>query len=241
MKIPTMTQQVLRQSLIFEVMEPTMYRPTIDIIWEALGSASSVDISGIDGITMTFLEGTVSAQATAMTAYMSKVLQTSGTCLTINYYDITAHLDGSAAGSPIETTTHTWSTGPENEQQLPEEIACCFSYRADYGSAPEFGPGKTRPRASLRGRFYLGPFGILAAGENSNDAFAWKSTFLTDALYAFNGLLGGYVSGSHQDQPVQWSRKTATVSHITEYAINNLPDRRARRELKAPNLSWISV
>lgn len=82
-------------------------------------------------------------------------LRTTDGCL-MRWYDITTHLNGSAAGPPVYENTWTLGGSPDN-LGLPEEVAVCLSFHGDFGVTPEFGPGDARQRSRKRGRVYIGP------------------------------------------------------------------------------------
>ena len=104
--------------------------------------------------------------------------------------------------------------------------------RADYGSTIEHGPtstsipssdaaqdqgapathtGKTRPRASLRGRVFIGP---LTAGvpDSNGHVTASAATVVQDA---FDDLVGALSALANSTTIVVWSRATASVAAVT--------------------------
>jgi len=64
-------------------------------------------------------------------------------------------------------TTYTYSvTGIGASTSSPQETCLCLSFYADMTGIPEFGPS-SRPRASRRGRVFLGP---LSQGAQNTDS-----------------------------------------------------------------------
>lgn len=114
---------------------------------------------------------------TAVNNWLAAPLSRAAGKAQLRFYDITNNLTGTRHGSPYRT--HLWQLGGvQSSSQLPSEVAIALSYRADYGSASEFGPGvgpkggPLRPRARRRGRLYVGP---LTATCQAQDAVTFRS------------------------------------------------------------------
>lgn len=71
----------------------------------------------------------------------------------IKLYDI----DEPEPRTPLSVVETAWPDAGSNP--LPEEVACCLSFRGLYASGS--------PPARRRGRVYIGPLGTTAAGELS--------------------------------------------------------------------------
>lgn len=144
-------------------------------------------------------------------------------------YDVTAHLDGSPAGSPVATQAFTAQTQAVTTALLPEGVACCVSYRANYGTDVEFGTG-SRPRARDRNRFYLGPlYGTCLSAEASTHRAQFSSAFITSTLNALNTLALVNVSSVPTWALRTWSRKNASTSVAQTAWIDDRPDYQRRR------------
>ena len=79
---------------------------------------------------------------------------------------------GSGMGPPVSTTTATpWSI--TSSSGLPAEVSIALSYHADYHSIPEHA-GNLRPRASYRGRVFI--------GELSTSVISTASTGVKETL-----------------------------------------------------------
>lgn len=95
------------------------------------------------------LAGTV-----ALNTFIGNSRTTSTNPPTVTFYAVPA--TRGALGAPVGAST--WTPSTWGSDGLPAEVSACLSFRADYGTAVEFGPGRaTRPRARLRNRIYLGP------------------------------------------------------------------------------------
>jgi hypothetical protein len=167
----------------------------------------------------------------------------------INYTDVTAHLDGSNAGPPFRTDLATLTTA-SSASDSPGQVCACVAYRADYGTAIEKGPmedlptpddaqdygappthpGRTRPRARYRSRFFLGPLctglpiATLGGGLNT--------TFKNDLGIAMTTLLQTWNSGTaNQFNCVVWSKADAMVRSAKYYFVNeNCASQRRRAD-----------
>jgi hypothetical protein len=101
-------------------------------------------------------------------------------------YDLTDHLDGSDTSGPVAQGTWTVptisTTGP-----WPEGSSVCLSFRADYGTDPEFVRDPVthkvthRPRANKRNRMYI-PINAGCATTNTNNASQVNPTMASDLL-----------------------------------------------------------
>lgn len=160
--------------------------------------------------------------------YLATVLDRDPGGITYEIYDITAHLDGSAAGAPVHVETQQLGSTLSG-QDLPEGLAACVNYRASYGTDVEFGPG-TRPRARDRNRTYVGPL--------NNDTITWDSTtgaaimlpvFRGDCLLAMHDLALDFMADGHAAQLAVWSRKSASTKEVVETFMDDRFDYQRRR------------
>jgi hypothetical protein len=141
----------------------------------------------------------------------------------IKYYDISAHLDGTAHGSPLRIDQWTIA-GANPVSDLPAELAIAVSYHSAYGSDPEFAAG-SRPRARDRGRIYFGPLGgstmTIDASTNETRVNAAVRTTLSAAAARLM---------AHTDVTWQlWSRKKATIFPVVGGWVDDAFDVQRRR------------
>lgn len=200
--------------------------PSFDTYWQ-LADTTTGSLAAVTTAIELFLNGLAAGQAVAMKDYISTVIDRSANATEIEYYDITTHLAGTPAGSPIDILTFTLAAASSGGQTLPEGCAATLEYRADYGTDVEFGPG-TRPRARDRNRFYLGPLKDTAVGlEALTNRCVWTAQFITDILSAaatlqtpFSGTTGAVV----------WSRKNAAVKFpVAQQLLDDHPTYQRRR------------
>jgi hypothetical protein len=125
-------------------------------------------------------------------------------------------------GVPLETHTMALSS-PGVSTPWPDEVATTISFHSDYTGVPEHGPGATRPRATLRGRIYLGPLNT-AAGEVTTSANE------TRPAAAFLANLKTYLTAFHTAVSwVQWSNKNWEALPVVGGWIDNAFDTQRRR------------
>lgn len=224
-----MTQQVVQARTKFQFLSPLIGGDSFDTTWEALGSSTDVDYSYVQSQITTFLDN--------LSAYAAYSISQATNACSLEIYDITAHLDGSAAGAPVSFENFTWSTGIESSSHpLPEAAAILFGYRAAYGTDPEYGPG-TRPRARDRGRFYIGPLNVNATyPEPSTGRCIWETGAVTAFQTAYSGLLTPG-PGPSSTSMVQWSRANAMVKQIATTWIDDAP-RYQRRRIDPSGLTY---
>lgn len=129
----------------------------------------------------------------AVGAYMSPSLDASGPVNEIAFYNVPAARG--PLGAPF--AMRDWSLTTIGTNPLPEEVASVLGFRDEYGSAPEFGPGRTtRPRARLRGRIFIGPLALTASVTDSTThrtmvAPAFVQSYLASAIeYLYTEMFG---------------------------------------------------
>lgn len=195
-----------------------------------LGSGAS-DFSGIAAL-FTHVEHFYNNAGTGGTnevaKYLGKQLDRGNSHALIQAYDITGHLDGSPHGSPVAQAN--WTLNPAAASStIPSGCAVAVSWRSDYGTDVEFGPG-TRPRSRDRNRVYLGPINSTALTEDGT-TFRCKvnPNFVTDALAALFDL--SLVTAETGDDWVlqTWSRKNAGTKLAVEGFMDDRPDYQRRR------------
>lgn len=197
------------------------------------------DFSGLAPLTTAltaFYNTTTGSMVESVASYMSSEVSPAANAAEIEYYDITSHLNGSPAGSPVAIAnfTMTPSAGSSN---FPAGVAATLSYRADYGTDVEFLPG-SRPRSRDRNRIYIGP---LSAGCTTPDAITKRPhftvQFMNDLLLAFTNL-----SGTHGGWNMRvWTRKGAALKLPTQAYMDNRPDYQRRRSDPTPGTKVTSV
>lgn len=201
---------------------------SFDTYWEQRGTDTNVNLTTVKTRLATFINTTAAGASAAMKAYLGQQIDNGTNVASISIYDITAHLDGSPAGGPIDVSNFTANV-PEVLQPLPQGVAAVISYRADYGSDVEFGAG-SRPRARDRNRFYLGPLNVNAiTTESATGRCRLDVQFMTDITHAVSTLMSITESAGDTTTMVVWSRKNAGVKGITHGWVDQRPGYQRRR------------
>jgi hypothetical protein len=170
---------------------------------------------------------------TRLSADLSSVLSRSA-APTVRHYDVTTHLDGSDAGSPLRIgfldLLGAPGTGTYSGLNLPAEVATCLSFHSAYGSDVEFGVG-SRPRARDRGRVYIGPLNGASINIEGTTHRAIVGTEIRDALIhaaqAMRAALAPDILWC------TWSRKAARVGPVTHCSVDDAFDTQRRRGERA--------
>lgn len=170
----------------------------------------------------------------------------------IDVYDLTGHLDGSPHGSPVGTFADPTGFTIDAGVAIPAEAAACISYTATgYTAAFEHGPevsiqtrdsaddvgapvthlGKSRPRAHLRGRVFLGPLTSAVLGLDTFQNALLAPTYITAVLAAETSMRSAL---SAVAWPLQvWSRVDGAVHAVEGGWMDNRIDVQRRRRIKA--------
>jgi hypothetical protein len=118
-----------------------------------------------------------------------------------------------------------------------------LSFHAGYGTDPEHS-GITRPRASDRGRLYLGPLhtGVIGsvALPNGTQIATIQTPVITVVLNAFSTLFSN-LAGHNWSLSVH-SRKEQLLKAVQYKAMDNSFDTMGRREVEPPGLqTWLFI
>jgi hypothetical protein len=156
-------------------------------------------------------------------AWYSGVISRVANSGTIKVYDVSAHLDGSPAGSPVATGVFTPSA-KLSVNSLPEGLAIAITEQAPYGTDVEFAPG-SRPRARDRGRIYMGPLDATATTTDANGAGVVASSPTTDFLQWIKSIaLKTLTTSANAFWLGVWSRVGGWVKQLAQAYIDNRPD-----------------
>lgn len=218
---------------ILESLDSTVDNASIGLVFDGSGTTSFGGLAPVFTALETFWNSTYLTQSASIAHYISEVMSRSTNASQMEVYDITGHLDGSPHGAPV--AIHNWTLGTtDNTTSYPEGVAATVSFRADYGTDVEFGPG-TRPRARDRNRVYIGPLnGYAFTTDVTTHRCLLDPTFVSNLLKALNGISQTIdLSGGDWNLRV-WSRKNAGVKVPTTGFMDNRPDYQRRRSDPAP-------
>jgi hypothetical protein len=210
---------VLHARVLLGSTVPLVDAPSYDFYFEATGSDVNIDFTAT--ITPTtaikaFFNTAAGGATHAASYYLLSDLDYTTNASKIEYYDVTAHLDGTPSGSPVRIDAFTL-TGGGTGTGIPPGAAICIGYRRDYGTDIEHVAG-TRPRARDRGRVYIGPLNLAASGTADGSV---NSGCQTDMKAQFDALAATQNTGlASQFNLVQWSRKNASVGAVRWYFVD---------------------
>lgn len=170
-----------------------------------------------------FYEGTDALVTTALSRYMGNAIDRSVKPM-CRFYDITGHLSGTPAGSPVAMREFPAALGGSaSAVDLPSECAVVLTMAADFGTDVEFGPG-TRPRARDRARIFLGPLNQTAS--QTVLGIARPADELRTNLAEAGARLARHVGLVDH---VVWSRRGARTKPSTNVWVDDAFDTQRRR------------
>jgi hypothetical protein len=223
-----MPQQVVHARVKFKSTHANMDDPSMDFVLEATGSDVNLDF-GTDTKPQNWIKGFFNdvgpGQTNALCYYIANNISRTNGDSVIEWYDVTAHLNGSSAGSPFRMDTWQLGAGGNFTDYAPG-VCVLGAYRAAYASDMEH-VGATRPRARDRGRLYFGPLNTLAI---ETIAGLVTPAFSTDFAAAIDSHMQTQNSTSaNQFNWVVWSRKAAAVKPAEFYYVDEAATYQRRR------------
>jgi hypothetical protein len=200
---------------------------------DALALANALEAyEGSTGLVQSFYTDTPAGSTTSLNVWLGNCFDRGSNKCQIEYYDISAHLDGSAHGSPILTTQWTLGGAPLSATDLPSEAAVVATIHDVFWGASAVEAGTTRPKSRHAGRLYIGPFCTTAVAMVGNEARVLSN--LTDLiarncrdLIAHAAGIGTATSWSH------WSRTLAATFAVVGGHVDNAFDTQRRRGVAA--------
>lgn len=187
---------------------------------------SAGNMDAISGALANFYN-TVPAGHNAIAGFINESILRTANGVTVKFYDLAAHLDGSPHGSPIGIRTFTLGAMVPGAVAAPREIAAALSFHADFGAAVEFAPG-SRPRSSFRGRVYIGPltqsvWQTEGTTGRVNFTQTFRETLVTQAAALRDAGIGWSV----------WSRRLGQLRDVLVVSVDDAIDVQRRRGEKA--------
>jgi hypothetical protein len=226
------TQQVVKAVCKLKALDPVDDDPSFQLHFEATGAAPFMIIPNLLDDLVDFINVAQGTAGLPPSSYIGEQISRATDMSEWSIFDVTAHLNGTAAGAPIAVRTFTLNGGTGSA--YASGVAACFDYRADYGTDAEFGPG-TRPRARDRNRFYLGPLSDFALNHDSTtNRVKLKDTFRTDIFENLNWISERENATDTQRSLVVWSRVAADTKHATLVFADDRPDYQRRRSDPSP-------
>lgn len=160
--------------------------------------------------------------AATVASYLAGTLSRDVGGCSLKMYDITGHLDGSPAGSPIEDSTFTLGAAATADN-MPTQTAAVITTRARGAlDEPVEGPGGVRPRQRVSGRLFVGPLNESAFVSGSSDHRRFTTAFMGSLICAAEGLQDALVDGDYAW--CVWSRTNADMIPIVRAECDDSPD-----------------
>jgi len=194
--------------------------------------ADNLDGAGTTGALQRFYNH--AAGANSIADHLSSVIHRGDDTCTIEYYDITGHLDGSDHGSPVKVTNWSMTAASADHNDTPAECGVVMTILGAGRATAPVVSGGTHPKARHTGRVYLGPTnngcwdllsGEVRVAENVQlDITAAGSQLLTDVAGIATATLW-----------VVWSRAGNSVDTVVGGFVDNAPDIQRRRGVASTN------
>jgi hypothetical protein len=198
-----------------------------------------------------------SGQGHPLDYYLGKQLSRVANTATIKHYDISTHLDGTPAGSPLKTDTFAIRDSG-SAVQLPDEVCVAVSFTAVVANQLVTGPtvstlptedkavdegapathsGHERPRSRRTGRIFFGPLDAVSHDVTGNGSRP-STDFRTDLTVAAKKLATPFGTGADTHLSV-WSRRDGAVSPVLGGFVDDRWDsQRRRRPAPSQRTSW---
>lgn len=206
--------------------------------WTGSGNPTSTDFDNLREGLEDFYTDTATAGVRGIAAYISPVIARTPDA-TIEIYNIA--LPGGLAGNPVATRSMTLGAPSGSAgARLPEELACCLSFRGLYTSrvedlpqAPTGPAGDAHQRARVRGRVYIGPLVSLALHSASGGVEARISPDVqTDFIESARDFLHTELGASNWAWSV-YSRVEGAYVAVTVVWVDDAWDVQRRRGSEA--------
>lgn len=193
----------------------------VDLDWAFL--AADTDPTTIDGIQSSIEDwfNVTNTSTNAMADYIASSRSRAANAVTVDYYDLTGHLDGSPHGSPFDTRAFTLGGSPTVAGDLPDEVAIRMSLTADgaelvpeTAANPTPPPATIRPRARYRGGFFFGP-PVAGTRGTTSPMRPTNADFLQDAEDAWARFMdergGDFAVWSRADEDLKLIAPGGTI------------------------------
>jgi len=199
------------------------------------------EMSGIADTAFKFFNGAAGGTGT-ITYFMGPQVKRGSNQALVDLYDLDLADPRHHFGSPVATYQKSPGAG-FSSVPFPNECAVVLSYRASYGSDPEH-DGVTRPRASDRGRTYIGPLSQAASTTavlpNGTSVAVVEPNLMSAAMTAASTIVTAAPTSNFLW--CVWSRKEAQLKPVAYKACDNSFDTLRRREVEPPGLEgWVPV
>lgn len=172
----------------------------------------------------------------------------------IKLFDVTGHLDGSPAGSPL-VTDHFTLAAAGTSNNMPGQISVCLTLRGtawdtvpvevpddasgvNYGGVADVDTKPDRPRQRHTGRIYIGPLNAVDPGYDV-DKDPKVAPTLKQALLDNSRFLQDQLKANGHEWAV-WSRKDRSMISVIKVEVDNRYDV-VKKRVQAPTARFSRI
>ena len=211
---------------------------SFNLLWSGTGTPAVSDLDAAQAAISAFYK-TAHSPDIALNQFLGVQVQRGLLNTETAFYNVDIGADTNQLGSPVHVVM--WDVGGSpSGTAIPNEVACCYSYRADYGTDPEH-LGTQRPRAQDRGRIYFGPLTTASLvnkpGAVSATTYAGVSLSLVSSLLKAGTALVSQLSAATWHLAV-WSRHDKVYKQAVQHAVDDSFDTQRKRAIDDPLQSW---
>lgn len=220
----------LRLRLIMTSLSPVIDNCGFDLSY--FTTFTTQDLTDVSDL-VNFVTGSINSIPTGATNapsyYIGSTISGVATASIVDVYDVTNHLNGSPAGSPVLMSTWGPSLGLVT-QGPPEGVCATITLQAPYGTDVEFAPG-ARPRARDRGRIYFGPLSAHGLSQEATTNRITLNTSIRTDLTKWIKAINVHTTAPHSVvyNLGVWSKKNAAMKSLQECWMDDRPDYQRRR------------
>ena len=207
-------------------------------LWTGTGSPLAADYLALGNLIIAFYN---TSGTHPPCGFIGEQVSRTSSSAEIAWYDLDMADPHHYYGSP--TNVQMWTLAPTlGTLPLPNECSGTLSYRSAYNTDPEHNL-TTRPRASDRGRIYIGPLDTNAIAKSTlpdgTSVSLLHANFVQGLLDNFTTLRGA-AAVDHWDMSV-WSRKEQQFKSVAFKAMDNIPDTQRKRGQEQGLQNWITT
>jgi hypothetical protein len=208
--------------------------------WSATGTPVATDWAAAMTAVQHFYTASPTGTSLKVQQFLGRQISGATNASELATYEIDTTDIHHAFGSPVSVQPFTVAVGAAGP--WPQESAIALSFRAAYGTDPEH-DGTTRPRASDRGRVYIGPLDRSAGVA----VLTPIGTYMTVADPGVTDLLAKAAKALFAAAQTAgwiwsiWSRKQGVFKDVADYAVNDDFDSQRRRSSGQALQNWVSI
>lgn len=176
------------------------------------GPPNTSDHNDVFTLLVNFYNSTSGSQTFPVARYLSPALSRVSGKARVTQYDPNGPFYP-LLGPPLSDAVFSLHAPTGSPVAAPSEVAACLSFHGATVGVPEHGAGGSRPKATRRGRVYLGPLDTNAFGVDTFNVVRLNGNFRTDVGIAADHLRTES-AGKDMNWCV-WSRKNSAMYQVT--------------------------